>query len=112
MFGVWQCRVGRRSEMRYGGVLIAGAVVPLVATIVACGQTAAGAIHGRVTDPTGAIVADVQVAITSSSHAFERDIVTDQAGRYMAEGLSAGLYEIKVSHTGFRTLQTQATVQA
>jgi hypothetical protein len=66
-------------------------------------QLLPGQIGGYVTDPTGAMVPNTQIAITSYDGSFSRTSVTDAAGRWIIAGLPSGSYKAMAERTGFRT---------
>lgn len=66
-------------------------------------QLLPGQIGGYVTDPTGAVVPNTQIAITSYDGSFSRTAVTDAAGRWIIAGLPSGSYKAMAERTGFRT---------
>jgi hypothetical protein len=61
----------------------------------------AGSLKGRVTDPSGAAVPGVQVAIRSQSTPAVRTVTTDSAGAFSAEGLDPGTYTVAIEAPGF-----------
>jgi A-macroglobulin TED domain/Alpha-2-macroglobulin family/Carboxypeptidase regulatory-like domain/MG2 domain/A-macroglobulin receptor binding domain/Macroglobulin domain MG3 len=70
-----------------------------------------GAITGVVTDPSGALVANVTVTVLFQNG--QRDTTTtDGNGRYLISSLSAGTYEIEFNAAGFQqTTVTRVPVQ-
>ena len=78
------------------------AVVSLCGTAFA--QTAAsGNIEGVVTDTTGAVLPGVTVVVKNTATNITREIVTDEAGRYRANALQPGVYEVTATLGGFQT---------
>src|SRR5271163_1499081 len=61
-----------------------------------------GSLSGIVADPSGAVVAGASVTIKESRTNSERVATTDSAGRFVANVLQVGTYEIKISAAGFR----------
>jgi len=59
----------------------------------------AAAIHGNVTDPSGAVIPGAMVTISSPQ--FARTVSTDDAGQYSIAGLPAGHYRVRVHFGGF-----------
>src|SRR5580698_3791233 len=80
-----------------GGTLVA----PLQAQVT-------GAINGRVTDSSGAIVAGAKVTATNVSTNFAQNAVTDASGEYHLLALSPGTYSVGITATGFKTFTTNA----
>jgi len=66
------------------------------------GQTT-GSFLGIVTDSSGASIAGAYVTITETRTNTERVITTDAAGRFVANALQTGTYDIKVAAVGFRS---------
>ena len=67
-----------------------------------------GAINGRVTDSSGAIVSGAKVTATNVSTNFAQGAVTDTAGEYHLLALSPGTYSVSIAATGFKTFTTNA----
>jgi hypothetical protein len=69
-------------------------------------QTAAsGALTGTVTDPTGALVPNVTVTVTSTDTGQSRAVTTDAAGTYNVGLLPPGNYRAKFEANGFKTIE-------
>lgn len=66
-------------------------------------QSPAGQMGGYVMDPSGAVVADAQVTVTSSDNGMSRSAVTDSNGHWTVLGLPSGNYKIKLDGRGFNT---------
>ncbi len=62
-----------------------------------------GSLQGRVTDPSGAIVANAQVSVTNNGTGASQSTVTDATGMYHFSAVPAGASTLRVSLTGFRT---------
>ncbi len=76
--------------------------LPLGGTAIA--QTAAtGNIEGVVTDTTGAVLPGVTVVVKNTATNVTREVVTDDAGRYRANALQPGVYEVTATLGGFQT---------
>jgi outer membrane receptor protein involved in Fe transport len=90
---------------------------PLVAALVLAGngpaQTSRGTVSGTVTDPSGAVVAGAGVVLTQSETRVRRSTTTNEAGIYRFDAVDLGLYELKVTQTGFNAfLATRLGVEA
>ena len=72
----------------------------------------AGAIQGRITDRSGAVLQNAEVAIASTLTGSKQTLQTGLDGRFGAENLAAGSYQLVVSLQGFRTVTCEAVVQA
>src|SRR5262245_33592226 len=70
------------------------------ATLLA--QVVEATLVGRVTDPTGAVMAGVTVTATSKATGFSRKVETDNQGNYVMPSLQPGLYEVSAELAGFK----------
>lgn len=62
----------------------------------------AGQIGGYITDPSGAVVPNAQVTITSLDTGGARTAITDASGRWVVSGLPSGRLQIAVARPGFQ----------
>jgi hypothetical protein len=74
--------------------LAALAVFPIELTSVASAQASTGSIAGRVTDPSGAVVANATVNIRNTDLSTVRTITTGRDGAFRASGLISGAYTV------------------
>ncbi len=86
--------------MKFKFVVIALGVLCLART--GLGQTTFGTILGIVTDPTGAVVPNVQITVTNQDENISRETRSDSQGNYQMENLKEGLYTVKSHMAGFR----------
>jgi uncharacterized membrane protein YgcG len=70
-------------------------------------QTTTGALHGQVTDPSGAAVPDATVVVTSSTGQTST-AKSGRDGSYDVKGLSPGIYTVKVDAKGFQESNSDA----
>jgi hypothetical protein len=75
---------------------------PLAGTAYA--QVLYGSVIGTIEDSSGAVVPKATVTITNKGTRQTREATADDAGRYSILNVLAGSYELKVTATGFRTL--------
>ena len=66
----------------------------------ATAQTSSGSIHGKVADPSGAVIPSVTVTATASDGRTFTGI-TNQSGSYEIKGLRAGNYVVTAAAPGF-----------
>ena len=78
----------------------------ILATAGASAQSTS-TLTGVVTDPSGAVVPNAQVKIHSVATAVDRNVVTDNAGIYVAPSLQPGDYEIETTAAGFSAYKVQ-----
>jgi hypothetical protein len=92
----------RRTSDR---VLLAsvGAFLLLIATGALHAQVGAADILGTVTDPSGAVVPNAQVAVKSLDTGAVRTMLTDSRGEYLVSLLPNGHYALQVRARGFAT---------
>ncbi len=79
---------------------------------LAFGQNSAtrGAITGRITDPSGAVVPGATVTATNLSTQFKTVTTSHADGFYNFPLMRVGQYSLTVSHTGFRTVTVKSLV--
>jgi hypothetical protein len=75
-------------------------------------QAPVGSLTGTAHDSTGAVMPGVSVVVTNKDTGLVRQMTTSAEGIFSAASLPAGVYSIKVTATGFRTLEATANVQA
>jgi hypothetical protein len=68
-------------------------------------QTYEGRILGTVSDQTGAAVKGAKVTITNVDTGVVRELITNEAGDYVAPNLAPGVYKIAVEAQGFTRLE-------
>ncbi len=68
-------------------------------------QTYTGRILGTVTDQTGAALTGAEVVITDVQRGVTRNLITDQAGEYVAPDLSPGIYKVHAAAKGFKSVE-------
>jgi hypothetical protein len=98
----------RRFPNSYlGNVLLLGFVTLALSASLATGSFAQGepSIEGAVTDSSGGAVPGVAIRIKNLETAAERNLVTDEEGRYNAAALPIGHYEIRAEKAGFRSAE-------
>jgi outer membrane receptor protein involved in Fe transport len=66
-------------------------------------QSGGATLQGAVTDPSGAVVPNAKISITSELTGVSRDVVSNSDGLYSAPNLSPGRYKVTSSATGFTT---------
>ncbi|MGQ9634693.1 MAG: carboxypeptidase-like regulatory domain-containing protein [Bryobacteraceae bacterium] len=70
--------------------------------VPAMAQLDTGTITGRVTDPTGAVIAGAQVLVVRTDTNFEYPTQTNNEGLYRVQALRPGPYRVEVSASGFK----------
>jgi len=64
-------------------------------------QRPAGSLHGKVFDPSGAVIPGAAVQVLNASNKAVRKLSTDHAGNFSAAELAPGTYTVHVSKAGF-----------
>ena len=64
-------------------------------------QAINGTIRGRITDPTGAPVPNVTMAVENTDTGYRRDLMTNDQGEYLAPNLPLGTYSVTASSNSF-----------
>lgn len=79
----------------------------MLAPIGAWAQTVGvttGAVNGRVTDTSDAVLPGVSVSVSGSAEMGTRSAVTDESGTFRIPGLAPGAYRVVYELAGFSTL--------
>src|SRR5438477_11403082 len=85
-------------------VQITALIFALALGAIVFAQTGAtGAVVGTVTDPQGAVVPSADVSITDRSTNATTKTTTNSAGHYVFANVSPGVYDIKITKSGFQT---------
>lgn len=66
------------------------------------GQSVSSEIQGTVKDQSGAVIVGADLAATNLETGVARSTVTDGNGSYHVDGLSAGRYQLRIEHAGFK----------
>jgi hypothetical protein len=103
-----------RDSMESRGRLLVGlrsktSLVLSSASVAYC-QAPTGDISGTILDPSGALVPNATVAVTSAETGFSRNLFTNQSGQYSVSSLPAGRYELRAAAPGFRTVTREVVV--
>src|SRR5580692_6421115 len=69
-------------------------------SFAALAQTNVGAIHGQVTDPSGAVVAGASVIVTGADGSV-LSATTNQQGAFDLKGVAPGKYKVEIFAKGF-----------
>jgi len=81
-------------------------VLPFAAALMlalsAQAQTSRGTLSGTVTDPSGAVVTGASLVLTHTATGVRRSGTSNEAGIYRFDAVDLGVYELRVTHTGFK----------
>ncbi len=81
------------------GLLFAFLIVPSLRAQ----QQNAGGIKGDVKDPSGAAIAGANIAVTAEKTGVVTTTTSNESGAYVLFNLPIGYYQMKVSHSGFKS---------
>ena len=90
----------------FQGLLVLMAVSCMAITVWA--QSATGRAVGTVTDPQGALIVGAQVEVTNIATGVQNQTKTNARGYFQIPDLVIGNYSVTVSHSGFKTITTEA----
>ena len=90
--------------------LSAGFIFSSICVLPAAAQVLYGSAVGTVQDPTGGLVANAAISVTSRTTGAVRETVTDTQGRFAFSNLLPSSYDLKVSAVGFRAF-TQTSIE-
>ncbi len=92
-------------------------LIAMVAGVSAFAQNSRGAITGQITDPTGAVIPNAKITVTSTDTGAISHVISTAQGFYTVPDLMPGGYTLAVDAQGFKaflrtgiTIQTQQTV--
>ena len=91
------------TKYKLAGRLPAVILCVILSATTGAAQTTSGSILGTVQDQTQALLPGVSVTITNTGTGAVREVLTDDAGRYVARQLTLGSYEVETSLPGFQT---------
>ncbi len=90
--------------MKCALVLLVTVVAWLAMPVSGWTQDATGRIIGTISDPSGAVVPDVQITAINTATQENRKAVTNQDGYFQILALPIGTYKLTAEHQGFLTV--------
>ena len=94
----------RLTRMRFAMLAL---FVAIAFAVRSAGQTA-GTISGHVSDSTGAAVSGATISLANVETRTERSTVTTTSGDYTFTEVPVGVYKLRASRTGFKTISSNA----
>jgi outer membrane receptor protein involved in Fe transport len=95
------CRLSRTNILMVGASIALAMLCLLVGPLF--GQVQFGEMTGLVSDPSGGVVPEAAVTVSNQQTGVKKTTVTNPDGNYTVTPLIAGLYDVTVSKTGFKT---------
>ncbi len=77
-------------------------LIPVLMLPVAA-QLDRATLTGTITDPSGAVVSDVNLELVSQDTGLRREAVSSASGAYTFSMVPIGTYNLTVNHSGFKT---------
>ena len=90
---------------RWGSWLLLSLCIVTLVTVPAMAQKTSGGIRGVITDPSGAVLANIPVVITNTATGQERTVTTNTQGEFVAPELPVGVYQLIVKAPNFKGAQ-------
>lgn len=108
-------RTRRLLKNRRPGLMIACAVVGILYLLTGSAAlaqvTSSATLRGTVKDPSGAVVPDATVTLTSAQRGGQRQVKTSDEGNYVFTSVDPGAYTLRVEARGFKAAeQTNLTL--
>ena len=94
-----------------GKLFILPFLVLALASVCALGQNA-GAIHGTVTDPSGAVIPGATVRLSNTGSGLARTATSDALGQYSFANVPFNPYRIDASANGFAPLSQNTEIRS
>lgn len=91
----------KRAMLLLGLLFCVSSVIP---SVIWAQSSTTGAVGGTVTDPTGAIVPGAAVTLAPVGINVTQTTTTDSAGRYLFPAVNPGMYNVRCSAKGFRSI--------
>ena len=87
---------------RLGSWLLLTLCIVSLLAVPMMAQKSSGTIRGVVTDPSGAVLANIPVVITNTETGQERTVTTNTQGEYIAPEIAVGTYSVTVKAPNFK----------
>src|SRR4051794_31510010 len=93
-------------------ILLAASTAGISSKVGFAQSASAGAIVGKVTDPSGAVVSDAKVIAKNVQTGSSYETVSASTGDYRFQNVLPGTYDVTATATGFKqTVRTGIAVQ-
>ncbi len=99
------------KKTKYLLILITVLLGAFISPTRVLGQGPTGTLQGRVLDPSGAVIPQAQITVTSAS-GKSATAVSDGGGSYQVRGLVAGAYTVNATTAGFAPFTSTVTLAA
>lgn len=79
----------------------------LIPAAFAQSESGSAALEGTITDANQNAVPGATITVRNQETGYQRKLVTDARGQYLASVLPIGLYTVEVTATGFATIKRE-----
>ncbi len=86
-------------------MLVFGTIASVLWSVTVNAQSVSGSIQGTIVDAATSAVPGVAIVIRNVDTGDMRELVSDENGRYHAPSLPSGEYAVRVSLTGFQSIE-------
>ncbi len=93
-----------------GVKIICSLLLMLLITVSVSAQSITGSISGTVTDSSGGVIPGAKIILINNQVGDERNVSTNDEGRFTFVAIQPGTYTVKIEHQGFQTFVRQNTV--
>jgi len=90
------------SKLSWATRSLAAASLCLICSTIVWSQSTGGRVLGRVSDPSGAVLANVKVTLTNESTGVSTDTITSGGGDYVFPQVGVGSYRAEFDLAGFK----------
>src|SRR5215469_16366937 len=84
--------------------ILSAVVICLACTSALSAQSTDASLAGRITDPSGAMIAAARVSAINVGKNFRYETTTNTSGEYSLPDLPPGSYRLEVEEAGFKRL--------
>jgi len=100
-----------RKKSNLAGALVHGLLwLSMIGPTLGPAQIVTGSLSGSIEDPSGAAVPGARVTLRSPDVGLQREMQTNEVGRFVFTGLAAGTYTISIEKEGFKRLERRDIV--
>lgn len=85
-------------------------MIVLIPAFSGWSQSVTGTISGTIVDSNGGVIPSAKVTLVSVQIGNQRNVNTNEEGRFTFGAVQPGTYTVKIEHQGFQTLLRQNTV--
>lgn len=100
-----------RTKVRKAVQLLLAVVAVMPSLLFSQTIMTTGALRGRVTDPSGAIVARASIRVVEASTSATYSATTDREGEFVFPSLRVGNYSLRATAPGFETSNLGITIE-